>query len=226
MPAFTVTPQVPFIDAASANARGFSINGGEPTTTYKYVITGSNGGGPAGGITGSGFVQLATQTIGGINVSSFNDGSLTYSVTLTDLQGNTLTEQATAVLDRVAPNGYSLSNVPAQIKAADAKNTSFTLNSPSGEIGDTYVYTITSSGTPSAPAVTGSGTVAATAQQINGVDVSSLPDGTLSFSVVLTDQAGNVGAATTPVTATLNTAAPAGYSLSLTSRSSPRRPPR
>ena len=117
------------------------------------------------------------------------------------------------MLDRVAPSGYSISDVPALIKAADAKSTSFTLNSPSGEIGDTYVYTITSSGTPTAPAVTGSGTVTAATQAITGVDVSSLPDGTLSFSVALTDQAGNAGAATTPVTATLNSAAPSGYSL-------------
>jgi hypothetical protein len=213
IPAFTVTPLVPFINGPNTNAAGFTIVGGEPTTTYKYVITGSNGGGPAGGLTGSGSVQLASQKVFGVNVSSFNDGTLTYSVTLTDLLGNTLTEQATAVLDRVAPAGYSISNVPAAINAPDSKNTSFTLNSPSGEIGDTYVYTITSSGTPTAPAVTGSGTVTATAQQITGINVSTLPDGTLSFSVVLTDQAGNAGASTTPVTATLNTVAPGGYSL-------------
>jgi hypothetical protein len=99
------------------------------------------------------------------------------------------------------------------IGSATAKNASFTLNSPSGEIGDTFIYTVTSSGTPTKPAVTGSGTVTATAQQVSGVDVSSLPDGTLSFSVVLTDQAGNAGAATTPVTTTLNTVTPSGYSL-------------
>ena len=213
VPVFTVSPAVPFIDAATANAAGFSIIGGELTTTYKYTITCSNGGGPAGGLTGSGSVQSASQSVSGINVAAFNDGTLTYSVTLTDSLGNTLTEQTTAVLDRVAPSGYSLSNVPSLIKAADAKNTSFTLNSPSGEFGDTYVYTITSSGTPSAPAVTGSGTVTATAQPVTGVDISSLPDGTLSFSVVLTDPAGNAGPATTPITATLNTAAPGGYSL-------------
>jgi hypothetical protein len=213
VPTFSIVPRVPHINASTAADAGFVFAGADTSTTYKYTITGSNGGGPAGGITGSGGVGSATQNVGGINVSSFNDGTLTYSVTLTDVLGNTLTEQATAVLDRVAPSGYSISNVPALIKAAAAKGTSFTLNSPSGEIGDKYVYTITSSGTPAAPAVTGSGTVAAAAQQITGVDVSSLPDGTLSFSVVLTDQAGNAGAATTPVTATLNTAAPGGYSL-------------
>ncbi len=213
VPAFTVSPLVPFIDAATASAAGFSIVGGEPSTTYKYTITGSNGGGPVGGLTGSGTVLVASQNVGGINVSSFNDGTLTYSVKLTDSLGNTLTEQTTAVLDRVAPSGYSLSNVPSLIKAADAKNTSFTLNSPSGEIGDKYVYTISSSGTPSASPVTGSGTVTAATQSITGVDVSSLPDGTLSFNVSLTDQAGNVGLSTGPVTATLNTAAPGGYSL-------------
>ena len=47
--------------------------------------------------------------------------------------------------------------------------------------------------------VTGSGTIASATQQVTGINVSSLPDGTLTYSVTLTDPAGNIGS---PVTAT------------------------
>ena len=49
-------------------------------------------------------------------------------------------------------------------------------------------------------------------QDVTGIDVSSLPEGTLTFSVTLTDAAGNVGAAATG-TAALDKTAPAGYAI-------------
>ena len=53
-------------------------------------------------------------------------------------------------------------------------------------------------------------------QQVTGIDVSSLSDGILTYSVTLTDAAGNVGTAAT-VTATLDRTIPAGYSITANS---------
>ncbi|MDD9728984.1 hypothetical protein PVW46_03580, partial [Mameliella sp. AT18] len=69
----------------------------------------------------------------------------------------------------------------------------------------TFDYTITSDGggTP----VTGSGTITSATQQVTGLDLSGLADGTLTLSVTLTDFKGNTGGAAT-TTATKDTNAP------------------
>ena len=77
-------------------------------------------------------------------------------------------------------------------------------------MGDTYAYTISSSA--GGTAVTGSGSVTSATQDVNGINISSLPDGTLTFSVTLTDPAGNTGTAAT-ATATLDQTAPSGYTI-------------
>ncbi len=150
-----------------------------------------------------------TEQVTGIDVSSLADGTLTYSATLTDTSGNTGSAvTATATLDKTAPAGYSITADDSLIGASEAAAASFTF--ADAEVGATYSYTITSDagGTP----VSGSGTVSSATEQVTGIDVSSLPDGTLTFSVTLTDAAGNTGSAATATT-TLDTTAPAGYSI-------------
>ena len=77
-------------------------------------------------------------------------------------------------------------------------------------MGDTYNCTITSSGggTP----VTNSGTVTSATQDVTGINVTALSDGTLTFNVTLTDAAGNAGPTAT-ATATLDQTIPSGYSI-------------
>ncbi len=60
------------------------------------------------------------------------------------------------------------------------------------EIGANYTYTIVDaySGTS---AVTGSGSIATATDQVIGINVSSLTNGTLTLQVKLTDAAGNEG---------------------------------
>ena len=130
-----------------------------------------------------------------VDVSSLPGGNLTYSVQVTHggSTGNTVT--AMTVLDKTAPTGYTITGLPATIDNTSATNVSFTVDSPAAENGDTFNYTITNPSDNSGNSVTGSGTITATAQSITGVDVSSLANGTLSFSVTLTDTVGNVGAA-------------------------------
>ena len=55
--------------------------------------------------------------------------------------------------------------------------------------------------------MTGSGTITSATQHITGIDVSSLTDGTLTFSATLTNQYGNTGGAAT-TTAALDHTAP------------------
>ena len=60
-------------------------------------------------------------------MSSLADGTLTFSVTLTDTAGNVGTAAtATATLDRVAPSGYSIQANQATINASQAAATGFT----------------------------------------------------------------------------------------------------
>src|SRR5690606_25309722 len=105
--------------------------------------------------------------------------------TLRDDAGNDLTTTLNSVgstagvlVDAVAPAGHSVSFDDAEINAAEATATSFSFNS--AEVGASYAYTITSSG--GGAAVSGNGTIAAAGEQLTGIDVSGLGDGTLTLS--------------------------------------------
>ncbi|TQV80224.1 Ig-like domain-containing protein [Aliikangiella coralliicola] len=78
------TPQ-PFINASNDTAFQFSYSGAEITSQYSYTITdGVNTSTPV-----TGTITTASGSFTGIDVSSFNEGTLTLSFTLTDVAGNT-----------------------------------------------------------------------------------------------------------------------------------------
>ena len=107
-------------------------------------------------------------------------------------------------LDDAAPTGYTVAFDQDPVTAANQTAVSFTF--AGAEIGADYAYTITSdAGMGSVP---GSGTIATATDQITGIDVSSLGDGTLTLSVTLTDTATNEGDAATD-TAVKDTVGPA-----------------
>ena len=112
-------------------------------------------------------------------------------------------------LDNQVPTGHSVTFDAGLYGPATASSVSFTIDDP--EIYSTYSYTITSSG--GAGSVTGSGTVPLpnagdpSELQVTGVDISSLPSGTVTVSVVLTDDSSNAAPAVTN-TATLDLTAP------------------
>ena len=203
---YTISAVPAALNATTAVDAGFEFSGADVGTTYHFSIASSGG----GSVTGSGNVTSAAQSISGINLSALGDGTLTYSVTLTDAAGNTGTAAtATATLDRVAPSGYTIAANSSIVNSTAASDTGFTFGG--AELDTTYNYTITSTG--GSGSVTGSGTVTSATEQVAGVNVSALADGTLTFSVKLTDAAGNTGTAAT-ATATLDTAAPSGYTIS------------
>ena len=189
------------LDENDAPSTLFQINGGEVGATYSYIVT-SDGG--AGSVTGSGTIASTAQVVSGLP-----DGTLTFSVTLTDAAGNEgAAATAAATLDQNVPVGYSITADDDLISAAEAATTSITF--AGAEVGTTYDYIVTSSG--GGGEVTGTGIITSADEQLMGIDVSNLSDGWLTFSVTLTDAGGKTGA---PVTATarLDTTAPVGYTV-------------
>ena len=196
------------VTAANETAVSFTFAGGEASADYAYMISSNNGG---ANVTGSGTLSGATDAISGIDVSGLNDGTLTLSVTLTDPAGNTGTAATdTAEKDTGAPSGYSVSFDQAAVNAGNADAVSFTF--AGAEVGTDYDYTITSS--HGGGSVTGSGTIATASDRVDGIDVLSLVDGTLTLSVRLTDSGGNIGSAATD-TVSKDVVVPSGYSVSL-----------
>ncbi|QEI11270.1 DUF4347 domain-containing protein [Cellvibrio japonicus] len=94
------------VTTANQTAVSFSLSGAETGTKASYSIT-SSGGGTA--VTGSGLdVSTATQQFTDIDTSSLADGTLTVSLTLNDLAGNSATQTNTIAKDTGAP----VNNVP------------------------------------------------------------------------------------------------------------------
>ena len=203
---FTVTIDAP-INAANETAASFTFAGAEVDAAYSYTIS-SDGGGT--NVTGGGTIATATDQVANIDVSGLADGTLTLSVILTDTLGNASTAATdTESKDTQAPAGYTVAFDQAVYTSVDAATASFTF--AAAEVGAAYIYTISSTG--GGTNVTGSGTIATATDQVSGVDISGLGDGTVTVSVVLTDVAGNAGSAATD-DALLDSGAPTGYSVS------------
>ena len=188
---------------------GFTFTGATTGTTYLATVTSS--GSATDSVTKSGSVTSPTEDVTGINVSSLPGGTLTYSVTLSKADGNTgLAVTATAVFDKTAPSGFSVTPDQSLITGTAESSTGFTLSG--GEIGATYSYTITSGSGGAEPivlngnSVSGSGTVTADPQDITGINLTTLGDGTVTYSVTLTNLAGTSGAMT--ASATIDSAYP------------------
>ena len=90
--------------------------------------------------------------------------------------------------DATAPAGYGVAFTTDPVDAGNAGAAAFQFSG--AEVGAAFAYTITSDG--GAGSVTGSGTVASASEAVAGLDLTALPDGTLTVSVTLTDAAGNV----------------------------------
>ena len=101
---------------------------------------------------------------------------------------NTASNATRVTYDSAGPSGYSVAFLASPITSTD-----FEIRD--AEIGSAYSFTISSSagGSP----VTGSGTIASARQQVSGLDLSGLADGTLTLSVTLSDGLGNSGSPAT-----------------------------
>ncbi len=193
------------VNSSNETAISFTFSSAEVDADYTYSIDDTNGGTSA--VTGSGTIATATAQISGIDVSGLDDDTLTLTVYLTDSCGNQGGDTTdTITKDTIAPSGYSVSIDQGSINAANDTALSFTF--AGAEVGTVYAYTISDGSST----VTGSGTVTTATDQIVGIDVSGLGDGTLSLSVTLTDTEGNAGTTATD-SVTKETVAPSGYSV-------------
>ncbi len=114
------------------------------------------------------------------------------TVTATDSDGSTdmtITINVTDV-DEIAPSGYNVSIDQDPINTGNETIISFRF--ASAEVGANYEYTFNSDG--GGAGVLGSGTISTATDQITGIDLSGLGDGTITLSVTLTDAFGNEGA--------------------------------
>ena len=202
---YTIKADQAVIGPGAAAAAGFTFTGATVGDVYACAITSSGGGGT---ITGSGPITSASQDITPINVSALPDGTLTYAVSLTSPDFNTgAVVTATALLEQHAPTGFTVAPDLSTINAVSVSSSGFTLSG--AKVGDTYNYSISGSG---GGPITGSGSMTAATQDITGIDLSSLADGTVTYSVTLS----NAGGTSSPVTAmaTIDREAPTAIALS------------
>ena len=129
-----------------------------------------------------------------VDVTPLGQGAVTLQVKVGAVTAgstpNPASNVSTVIFDSVAPGGYGVSFLNSPISAA-----AFEIRD--AEVGAAFSFTISSSG-GGAP-VTGTGMIGAVVQQVTGLDLSGLADGTLTLSVTLTDALGNAGP---PATAT------------------------
>ena len=204
---YSITADQSTLDATTVTSAGFTFANAVVDVNFAYSISSSGGGTP---VTGTDVVTSATENVSDLDLASLPDGTITYSVTLSNGAGVGPAATATATLNTTAPKGYSITADQQTLDNTTASAASFTF--AGAEKGDTFNYTVTSNGGATTP-VTGSGTINSATQQVTGINVTSLPNGTLTFSVTLTNPAGNTGAAATAATTTLYQTVPIGYSI-------------
>ncbi len=205
---FSVTIDESPINSGNETNIGFTFASAEVGADYSYTFSTSGG---AGTVSNTGTITTATDNITGIDLSSLSDGTITLSVTLTDTNGNTSSASTdTETKDSTAPSGYSVTIDESPINSSNDTNIGFTF--ASAEVGADYSYTFTSSG--GAGSVSNTGTIATATDNITGIDLSGLPDGTITINVTLTDTNGNTGSAASD-TETKDSTPPSGYSVTI-----------
>ncbi|WP_462159416.1 Ig-like domain-containing protein [Pseudoalteromonas sp. GB56] len=143
----------------------------------------------------SGGIYSATYTVAAGDTDRLASDSVPVNFTVSDIAGNTSAAFSTAItqnsdaIDANAPSGHTIAFNSA-INSLNVTSASVSVNN--GEVGASYQLTLSVSG--SAATKTVSGSLASLADTISNIDLSTLPDGQVDASLVLTDAAGNVAA--------------------------------
>ncbi|WP_250459550.1 DUF4347 domain-containing protein [Microbulbifer litoralis] len=194
--AVTGTPRIPVTIGSAAVYADYVSGSGTSVLTFRYAIQAEDS--DSDGIAAGGAIDFNGGTI---DDAASNDLGASL---------NNIGSTAGVLVDAVAPAGHSVNFDDDALNGTEAVSVSFTF--AAAEAGANFNYSISSSG--GGMPVTGSGTVASAGEQIAGIDVSGLPDGTLTLSTTLTDSAGNSAGAVTD-TAIMDTVGPAAASVTL-----------
>src|SRR5690606_34934859 len=171
------------INISNHDAVSFTILNPEIGADYSYLFT-SDGDGGTTQVSGMGTIA-DTNPIVGIDLSDLPDGIITLRVTLSKSGGLGSEVEDTADKNTVIPADYSVTIIQDPIDLTNQTAVGFSI-SEVPIIGSSYNYTFNSSGggTP----VTGSGGIISITNpfNVNNIDLSGLPDGTIQLSVTLT----------------------------------------
>ncbi len=171
------------INSSNVGGLSFVIGTGEIGATFAYSITDGTS-----SLNGTGTINSSSEPVSDIDVSSLSDGNLVLDLILTDASGNSgLSVRDSVFKDVAVPTGYSVSIVQSQINSATANSLEFEISD--GEAQGSYTYTISNGDSN----IQGSGIMSTASESVEGIDVSSLPDGTLTLSFGLSDSLGNNG---------------------------------
>ncbi|GEK11095.1 tandem-95 repeat protein [Pseudoalteromonas peptidolytica] len=185
----TTPDMIAATDSGSSNTDNITND-----TTPTFTGSGTNGDtvtliSSVDGTLGSALVSSGSWTI--TPSSAMSEGGHSISARATDTAGNTADSGALSVtIDASAPTGVTATIDQSVINAANESALSFALSGLDGSGSFSYSISDGTNTVSSSASVTITGTTA----QVNSVDVSSLAEGTLTLSVVITDAAGNQSA--------------------------------
>ena len=131
-----------------------------------------------------------------LTTSPLREGTHTFTVQTRDEAGNLSAESpasAPLTIDTTPPAGYTITIDQDPVTAANAGVASLTYSGL--EVGSEFAISFNFNGGSSPTPTTG--TVAQANGQLPNIDLSPLPDGPIGVSLILTDVAGNAGAAAT-----------------------------
>ncbi|HTQ39322.1 MAG TPA: Ig-like domain repeat protein [Pirellulales bacterium] len=197
VPSSITTTNQTSVTVGGTGASGLTISlvatDGTTTTTTKTTTVGSGG----------------TWSISGINVSGLNDGTITFTASSTDTNGNTSSTSKTSIKSTAAP-AVAVTTVTSPINTTNVTNTSI---SGTGTVGAS-ISVVASDGTHSTTATTTTIPMGGS-WSVTGINVSSLSDGTITYTVTASNASGTT---TITKTTTKDTVAP---SVSITTVTSP-----
>jgi hypothetical protein len=187
----TLAPAAPTISAPAyiniANASNVPVSGTAETGAAVTLLVADAG--TAHTVSQSSTAVGGAWSTTGLNLTSLNDGVVTYTATATDAAGNTGTSAAvTKTKDTLAP-GLPTISVPTFVNAANAASVPV---SGTAEPGATVALSVTDPGT--AHTVSQNATANGAGAWSTGLDLSTLNQGTVTYKVIATDAAGNAGA--------------------------------
>jgi hypothetical protein len=178
----TVPAYVNIANVAAVPVSGTAESGGTVALTVTdaggaHTVTASTT------VSGAGAWSFST-----LNLSTLNQGTLTYSAAASDAAGNAATATtASGTKDTVAPLAPTLT-VPAYVRGS---STSAVQASGNTEAGTSVVVTAADAG--NAHTATGSAPASGSSAWAATLNLTSLTDGTLTYSAAATDAAGNTG---------------------------------